>query len=349
MDDVLANGAEHVNQHVEEMHADIGRNARRATVSSPFHEAPYQRPAGGDVGQIHTLWIRPLPARSIRALRAFTAGWRRSCRMLKMRLPVACSISAKPSMFQGFRTSGFSQIASASERRGEPAMRIMKIVRRAYAEQIDRPSLAVHQVYMPIESLELGKEVGVGKEGIDDSHRVVGIESGVQHTADVRMACMWRTAMYPDAPIRPNVFPLMFFDCRSTSGTGTTTATAGRWTRLHHPERYSYHVQLLNSTGPRHSACDDVIERNDQLDRSLHQLQQYANSILRVDRLNRADEIVKQGATERDVLPPRAVPQPAGALDRPVSPLRSDFPPRWRGRPRVARRIARRSAPLENT
>ena len=38
---------------------------------------------------------------------------------------------------------------------------------------------------MPVEALELGEEMGVRKEGVDDPHRIVGVERGVQHPADV--------------------------------------------------------------------------------------------------------------------------------------------------------------------
>jgi hypothetical protein len=45
------------------------------------------------------------------------AGCSRSCSIVETLRPVSCSISARPSMFQGLSTSGFSQIALDPERK----------------------------------------------------------------------------------------------------------------------------------------------------------------------------------------------------------------------------------------
>ena len=67
----------------------------------------------------------------------------------------------------------------------EAAVGIVQVVGRADADVVERPALPAQQVQVPVEALELGEEGGVGKIGIDDPHRIAGVERGPQRSAGV--------------------------------------------------------------------------------------------------------------------------------------------------------------------
>ena len=86
-------------------------------------------------------------------------------------------------MFHGLSTSGFSQIASAPERKREAHVRVVQVVGRADGDVVDRLAAAAQLVDVAVEALELDEEADVGKVAVQDADRVGGVERGNQVAA----------------------------------------------------------------------------------------------------------------------------------------------------------------------
>jgi hypothetical protein len=59
---------------------------------------------------------------------------------------------------------------------GEPDVGIVKIVGRRHADEVELRPLALHQLDVAVEALELGEEARIREKAVEDSHRVAVVE-----------------------------------------------------------------------------------------------------------------------------------------------------------------------------
>src|SRR5579871_3213529 len=171
--------AEHKAQHVEEMHADIGRHpAGFGVLAFPGRVIP--PPAGGDVGEVDLV--------ALVAGRIFLAQ-RHDC---GMKPKLQDGRNAVTGIMLDFRQAidipGIEHQRLLADRisprpQGETAMRVMKMVGRADRDIVYLLAAPPELVDMPVETLELSKEVRVRKVTIENTDRVVWIVGNSQIAA----------------------------------------------------------------------------------------------------------------------------------------------------------------------
>src|SRR5690625_843119 len=162
--------AEEKVQHVEEMHADIHREATGlAGVRLPGLAVPLT--AGGNVGQLDLMPAAGASActRSSRCQRPsqLKDGWMEA--QLQYRIdPASARCLEVGQLFQSGAIEYqrlFTDHVTAKPQAGSD-MGLMQVVGRADAEIVEAAALAPEPMPMVLEALELGKEESIGREAV---------------------------------------------------------------------------------------------------------------------------------------------------------------------------------------